>query len=73
METSRALLFQSNAPKRYWRYCLLTATHLINRFSSSVLHYKTAYHVLFASPPDYNYLRPFGCLYFVFTLSRNRD
>ncbi|XP_019229990.1 PREDICTED: uncharacterized protein LOC109210960 [Nicotiana attenuata] len=73
LETCRALMFQSHAPKRYWGESLLTATYLINRFSSQVLRNKSPYRVLFGKDPDCSYLKPFGCLCFNSTLSRNRD
>lgn len=73
LETCRALLFHSQAPKRFWGDCLLTATYLINRFPSSILKQKSPYQVLFGTAPNYNFLKPFGCLCFISSLFRNRD
>lgn len=73
LETCRALLFHSHASKKFWGEGILTTTHLINRFPSSVVHSLSPYQVLFGKEPDYSYLRPFGCLCFCSTLSRQRD
>jgi len=53
--------------------CLLTSTHLINRFPSTVLRNISPYQVLFGKTPNYTQLKPFGCLCFASTLTRNRD
>ena len=73
LETSRALLFQSNLPKRFWGECVLTATYLINRFPSKVLHGKSPYEVLFDSKPTFDHLRSFGCLSYITTQKAHRD
>ena len=62
LETARALLFQSKLPIRYWRECVLTATHIINRLLSSYLKNKCPYEVLYNKKPNYSQLRSFGCL-----------
>lgn len=52
LETGRALLFQSKLPIEYWGECILTATHLINRLLSKVIHNKTPYKVIFGKVPS---------------------
>lgn len=64
LETSRALLFHSQLPIRFWGDCVLSATYLINRFPSKILHNKSSFELLFGQLPSYNLLKTFGCLCF---------
>lgn len=73
LKTSRALLFQSKLPIRFWGDCVLTTTFLINRFPSRILNNKTPNEVLFGTPPIYSNLKTFGCLCFVLTMEKHRD
>ena len=73
LEVSRALLFQSSLPLKYWGDYVLTATHLIDRLPTKVLKGKTPYEVLHGSAPTSNHLRVFGCLCFVATYKQGRD
>ncbi|RVW22392.1 hypothetical protein CK203_096054 [Vitis vinifera] len=41
LNITRALLFQGNVPKSYWREAILTATYMINRILSRVLDNKS--------------------------------
>lgn len=49
-----------------WSYAFQTATYLINRLPTLVLHSKSPYQVLYDKLPDYSLLRCFGCACFPF-------
>ena len=76
--TTRALLFQGNAPKSYWGEVVLTTTYLINRIPSRVLENKSLVEVHKNFYPHFrtsNGLTPkvFGCTAFVHVHSQHRE
>ncbi|XP_074284164.1 uncharacterized protein LOC141608718 [Silene latifolia] len=52
LDTARALQLQSRVPIKFWGECLLTATYLINKLPSAVLHWRTPYEILFKKNPS---------------------
>ena len=73
LETSRALLFQSELPLKYWGECVLAATYLINRFPSKVLEGFSPYQLLCGELTNLTHLKVFGYLCYASTLKAGRD
>ena len=57
----------------FWGECILTATFLINRTPSPLLHNNNPYTVLYEKPFDYPFFKVFGCLCFASTLISTRN
>jgi hypothetical protein len=73
LEKTRALMLQTNVPKRFWSQAIQTAAYIINRLPSSVLNSKSPFEVLRGRKIDINHLRIFGCTCFVHVQSKDRD
>ena len=65
LQITRALLFHSSLPTKFWSDAVQTAVFLINRTPSTVLHNISPYEKLFHVPPDYSMFRVFGCLCYI--------
>lgn len=72
LNVSRALMFQSKLPKKFWSYVVLHVVYLINRISTKILNNKSSYEVLYNEVPDLSTLKVFGCLSYASTLLVNR-
>lgn len=73
LESARAMMFQSSLPLKFWPYSILTATWMLNRIPSRVLNWKSPYEAFFGKEPDFQMLRPFGCLAFAVNLVSHRS
>nr|KYP59043.1 Retrovirus-related Pol polyprotein from transposon TNT 1-94 [Cajanus cajan] len=60
-ETSLTLLANASLPLHFWGEAFLTATTLINLLPTPSLQNISPYQILFHKPPDYNFLKTFGC------------
>jgi len=61
VEVGLALLAHASIPLKFWDEAFLSATYLINRTPSRVIHNSTPLKRLFQHDPDYAFLRVFGC------------
>ncbi|KAL4587349.1 hypothetical protein LXL04_000218 [Taraxacum kok-saghyz] len=62
-----SLLPSSNLPLTFWEHALKskTATYLHNR-TTTASNFHSPYEKLYAKPPDYAFLKTFGCLCYLF-------
>lgn len=61
IETAITLLHHSSVPINFWFDAIATATFLINRMSSSVLHHKTPFEMSFHTLPNFSFFKVFDC------------
>lgn len=52
LNISRALMFQSKLPKKFWSYAVLHAVYLFNRIPTKLLQNKSSYELLYGQAPD---------------------
>ena len=74
IKTARTLLLHHKVPQRFWGDAILATCYLVNRMSSSVLHYQIPYFALLPNQPLF-FLHPrdFGCVCFVHILTHGQD
>jgi hypothetical protein len=61
IEVGLSLLASASMPLKFWDETFLTATYLINRTQSKVIHHQTPLERLYQIKPGYSLLRIFGC------------
>ncbi|XP_023773239.1 retrovirus-related Pol polyprotein from transposon RE2 isoform X1 [Lactuca sativa] len=64
VETGLALMAHSSTPPRFWHFAFETAIYLINRMPSRTSTNISPFELVFQRPPDYSFLKVFGCLCF---------
>ena len=62
VETCLSLLHHAKLPLTFRSHAFQTAVHLINRLPTSILDFKSRYQKLYNHAPNYQKLKPFGCL-----------
>ena len=73
VETGLTLLHDASLPLQYWPYAFSTATYLINRQPTPLLHHKSPFEILFTQFPNYIKLKKFGYLCFPLTWPYNTN
>jgi hypothetical protein len=63
VEVGLSLISHASMPLKYWDKAFLTTTYLINRMPCRVIHGDTPFYRLFKEPPNYEFLRSFGCAF----------
>jgi histone deacetylase 1/2 len=61
VEVGLSLLAHASMPLKFWDESFLTGVFLINRLPSKTIHNDTPYERLHRTPPEYTFLRSFGC------------
>lgn len=73
VEMGLTLLAKAHMPIRYWVEAFNTAMFLINRIPSKLLNNRSPWECLFHHPPDYKFLKCFGCLFFPWLRPYNKN
>lgn len=62
VEVGLSLLAHASMPQLFWVEAFQTASFLINLMPTPLLQNKSPFEVRFKTPPDYRFLKVFGCL-----------
>ena len=73
VEMGLTLLHDTNLDFSYWPYAFQTASYLINRQPTPLLHHKSPYKALFGQTPNYLKLKKFGCVCYPLTRAYNSN
>ena len=73
LNVAHPLRFQANLPLHFLGDCVLSASYIICKTSSSLLGFKTPYEVLFGTSPSFHDVRVFGCLCYAHNHHFKRD
>lgn len=73
LERVRCMLLSAGLPKSLWGETMSTSGYLINRCPSTAINLKTPMEMWNGKPPDYSYLKVFGCLAYVHIKQDNLD
>ncbi len=61
-EKTRALLFDSGLPKKFWEIAMSYANEIYNRTPHAAIKFKSPYEKWIGKPPSLELLKRFGCL-----------
>ncbi|GBO22092.1 Retrovirus-related Pol polyprotein from transposon TNT 1-94 [Araneus ventricosus] len=61
LEKGRAMIFESNLPKNFWGFAVLTAAYINNRMPNTSIDGHTPYYLKYNTHADLKNLRVFGC------------
>ncbi|KAL0641744.1 hypothetical protein Bca4012_102720 [Brassica carinata] len=73
MEVARSMMFQTNAPKRFWSDAVQAACYLINRVPTRILEDQSPFEVLNKTKPSLSHLKVFGCVCYVLVPGEMRN
>ena len=65
LDTVRTLLISSRCPEYFWGEAALTVVYTMNRHPIFTFQNQSPYERLYDSPPNYNFLKVFGCVCFI--------
>lgn len=72
VEKGLSLLAHASLPLSFWEPAFYTAVYLSNRTITPILNHSSPYRCLYGRPPDYGFLKTFGCLCFPFLRPYNK-
>ena len=71
VELGLTLLNHASLPLKFWDIAFTTAVYIINIVPTAPLDFAVPY-TIFKNPPDYQFLKTFGCAYFPFLRPYNK-